>query len=215
MQAQVTEHAHIPSNGQAKRLVIMLHGLGADGADLFDLVPSMAGALADTAFLSVDAPFPCDMAPQGRQWFSLREWTESSMLVGAREVAPFLADYIQNSARRFNLPLQAVFLLGFSQGAMMAMHVGPRLPETLGGIIAFSGALIAPYHLATETTQKPPVCLIHGMADMVVPFAAMNMAEHALKTNGFTVVAHPRPMLGHGIDPQGIQSAIEFIRQKS
>ncbi len=202
------------ASGTAKQLVILLHGLGADGNDLFGLSDELSEALPDAAFVSPHAPFPCDMAPYGYQWFSLMSWTEESMWQGTCIAAPILNQFIDSQKKAYNLPDNKIALLGFSQGTMMSLHVALRRQQALGGVVGFSGAMVGPQYLPREIQSKPPVCLIHGMADPVVPFMAMGMAEAALKAAGVQVETHARPMLPHGIDAEGLNIAAAFLRKQ-
>lgn len=201
------------ASGHANQLVIFLHGLGADGDDLLGLSDELAETLPDAAFVSPNAPFPCDMAPFGYQWFSLQNWSEASMLEGVCIAAPILNAFIEEQKKAYGLPDNKIALVGFSQGTMMALHVALRRFQPIAGIVGFSGALIAPQNLASEIISKPPVCLIHGMMDPVVPFHAMGMAEAALRSAGVSVETHARPLLPHGIDPEGISIAAAFLRK--
>ena len=198
------------SGGKAKSLVVFLHGLGSDGQDLISLAPLFAAEFPDTHFIAPNAPFACDMAPMGYQWFSLRDWSPQSMLKGAHEAAPVTSLFIEAQLRRFNLPESKLAYIGFSQGTMMSLYTALRRPAACAGVVGFSGALIGEEGI----TVRPPVCLIHGQDDMVVPFGAMALAEAVLKHDGIKVETHARPNLGHGIDPEGIAIATRFLKEK-
>ena len=199
------------AGGQAAQLVILLHGLGADGNDLISLAPMLARALPEATFVSPHAPFPCDMAPMGRQWFSLQDFSMASMLSGARLAAPILDGFIDAELERHGLGADKLALVGFSQGTMMALHVGLRRAATCAAIVGFSGLLVGPETLAEEIKSRPPVLLVHGQADEVVPFQAMPAAVAALNANQVPVTSHARAGLGHGIDEQGIAFAIDRL----
>lgn len=200
-------------SGNTQRIVVLLHGLGADGQDLLGLAPFFAEALPDTHFIAPNAPEPCDMAPYGYQWFSLREWTAESKLRGTRASAPLLNQFLDAQLARFSLAPAQLALVGFSQGTMMSLYTALRRPAPIAGIVGYSGALIGGETLATELAAKPPVCLIHGTADPVVPFAAMENAEVALKAHAIPVETHARPGLPHSIDEQGIVIASTFLQR--
>lgn len=200
-----------PGSGTVKHLVIFLHGLGADGNDLLGLADMMD--LPDTQFLSPHAPFPCDMAPYGRQWFSLLDRHPARVLAGIQTAAPILNHFIDHSIARFGLRDADVALVGFSQGSMMSLYTAPRRAQPLAGVVGISGALFGGETLAADTTARPPICLIHGQADEVVPFGAMEIAHTTLTTQGFTVEAHARPGLGHGIDERGLEIGEAFLRR--
>lgn len=201
------------AGGKAKRLVLLLHGLGADGNDLIGLAPYFAQALPDCAFVSPHAPFPCDMAPYGRQWFSLQDRSPATMLAGVQAAAPILNAFIDAERDRLGLADANVALLGFSQGTMMSLYVAMRRAKPIAGIVGYSGALVAPQLLAAEVTSKPPVLLVHGDADQIVPFQAMDAAATALKASGVPVTTLGRPHLPHSIDDEGIAAGIEFLEK--
>jgi len=201
------------SGGKPKQLVIFLHGLGADGEDLIGLAPMFAEALPDAAFISPHAPFACDMAPYGYQWFSLRDWSPASMLAGAKGTAPVLNACIDAMMKQFGLTEQQVALVGFSQGCMMALYVALRRAKPLAGILGYSGALVGGEVLAAEIKAKPEICLVHGDEDPVVPYHALGMAESALKSAAVPMEAHTRPGLMHGIDPEGIEIGKRFLKR--
>ena len=198
-------------DGPAKGLVLLLHGLGADGNDLLPLAPVLQQVLPDVAFVSPHAPQPCDMAPMGRQWFSLQDLSQESMLSGVLAAAPLLDAFIDAERERYDLPDDRVALLGFSQGAMMSLHVGLRRERRLGAILGFSGLLVAPERLQEDLRSRPPVLLVHGDSDEVVPFPAMAAAEQALRANRVPVQSEARPGLGHGIDEAGIRLAAGLL----
>jgi phospholipase/carboxylesterase len=196
-----------PRQGPARQLVVFLHGLGADGHDLIDLSEALAPALPNAAFHSPHAPFPYDMAAFGRQWFSLREWTPAALANGADHAASRLHGYLDSLQLEYGLTARDIALVGFSQGGMMALHVGLRRPSPPAAIVGFSCALIAPERLAAEITGRPPVLLVHGGDDQVVPAVMMQRAHLALESAGVPVEILLRPGIGHGIDQPGIEAA--------
>ena len=113
-----------PRGGDAKRLVVFLHGYGADGNDLIDIGRAWQEMLPDTAFVSPHAPEPCGQAPVGKQWFALTFRDPDERWVGVNKAAPALDAFLDNELERWKLPPTALALVGFSQGTMMALHVG-------------------------------------------------------------------------------------------
>lgn len=203
-----------PASGKKpSQMVVLLHGLGANGADLLSLAPYWAESLPDAIFVAPDAPDPCDMAPFGYQWFSLQDRSLEAIEKGARTVAPLLNKFLDEQLAAHNIPADKLALVGFSQGTMMALFAAPRRHPAPAAVVGYSGALIAPAALASETIGKFPVLLVHGEADPVVPFMAMGHAEENLRSAGFTVTALSRPRLGHSIDPEGLSAGAAFLRQ--
>ncbi len=203
-----------PASGQApKQLVVLLHGLGADGNDLISLAPYFAQVLPEAAFVSPHAPFPCDMAPFGRQWFSLQERTLETILGGVRMAAPILDGFLDAELEKAGLTAERLALVGFSQGTMMALHVGLRREAGPKAIVGFSGALLAPELLPEEIASRPPVLLVHGAADEVVPAQSLPAAVAALEANQVPVTQDLRPGLGHSIDERGLQLAMGFLAE--
>ena len=193
--------------------VLLLHGLGSNADDLISLAPDLAQALPHTVFISPNAPFACDMAPFGRQWFSLQSWSSETMWEGANQAAAYIREMIADIAAEYKLPYNKIALVGFSQGCMMALHVAPRLPQCLGAVVGLSGALIGGEKLAAEAINKPPILLIHGQLDPIVPYAAMLAASDFLHHSGFKVETETRPLLAHNVDNQGIARARDFLSQ--
>ena len=209
-------YEHKPESGQAKQLVIMLHGVGSNGRDLITLAPILAKYLPDTAFISPDAPFSCDMVPPGYpdsyQWFSLQNRDPAVMLSGLQTVLPLVEAFIGQHLKRYDLPPDRLALLGFSQGTMTSLHVAPRLKDRIAGVLGYSGALIWDESTPKGALHTMPVHLIHGEADNVVPVQARAMAQNTLKLHGFTVTGHTTPGLGHSIDQAGIESGGAFLK---
>ena len=201
------------SGGPARQLVALLHGVGADGADLIGLAPVLARALPDAAFVAPDAPFPCDMAPYGRQWFSLQDRSPARLAAGVRAAEPLLRAFLDAELSRLSLPASALALAGFSQGAMTALHAGLRMADPPAAILAYSGALLAPESLPGEIAARPPppVLLVHGEMDGVVPVRATRMAEAALRGAGVPVEALYIPGLGHTIDESGLSAGVAAL----
>jgi len=199
------------SGGAPKQVVVMLHGVGADGNDLIGLAPFFQQVLPDALFVSPDAPFAYDMAPMGRQWFPIGDFSPEARLKGAQGAAPILDAFIDTVLGSHGLTEDALVLIGFSQGTMMALHVGLRRARPMAALIGYSGMLLGPDLLADELVSRPPVLLVHGDADEVLPVPALEAAEAGLEAAHVSVEAHVRPGLGHGIDEEGIRLGLQFI----
>ena len=166
------------AGGRPQHLVVFLHGYGSNGDDLISLAPYWADLLPEAEFLSPNAPFPCELNPFGGfQWFGLEDRSPEMILGGTRAAAAILDGWLDAALAARGLDESRLALVGFSQGTMMSLHVGPRRATAPAAIVGYSGRLIAPELLASELRSKPPVLLVHGMADPVVPFASLAAAE--------------------------------------
>jgi phospholipase/carboxylesterase len=201
------------AGGKPRRLVLLLHGLGADGNDLIGLQQYWGPLVPDAEFVSPNAPFPCDGAPWGYQWFSVQDRTPAAMLAGVRAAAPILDAFIDEELQKRGLADGDLALVGFSQGTMMSLFVGLRRAETLAGILGYSGRLIAEDLLASELRSRPPVLLVHGTDDPLVPFESLGRAEAALNGVGVPVETLVCPGVEHAISPEGLQRGGAFLRQ--
>lgn len=199
------------SGGDPKQIVLMLHGVGADGNDLIGLAPFFQDALPDAVFISPNAPFRFEMAPSGYQWFSIGNFDPERRIRGVRLAAPILDAYIDTALGSLGLEEKDLALLGFSQGTMMALHVGLRRKKPIAGILGYSGMLAGVEVLPEEIKSRPPVLLIHGDADNVLPVASLAEAAKGLEACKVPVEHHVRPGLAHGIDEEGIRLGQAFL----
>ena len=203
------------AGGKPSNLVVFLHGYGADGKDLIDLANPFSMAMPNAAFISPDAPFPCAMSPQGRQWFPIEE-----IPMGAINASRSLLSLIDKEASDIGLNLKDVILIGFSQGAMMSMQCLLISQYQLAGIIGYSGALrIENVNAAKDNItngkhrfSSTPVLLVHGEQDEVVPFQSLERSKNLLNKIGFNVQTLSRKNLAHGIDPEGISKGMDFLK---
>lgn len=201
------------AGGKAKKLVLLLHGLGSDGNDLIGLAPHFARVLPTAQFVSPNAPFPCDMAPYGYQWFSLQDRDPHAILSGVQAAAQILDAYITQLLLRFGLAESDLALVGFSQGTMMSLYAAPRRAKPAAGVLGYSGRLVGEHLLASEAKSRPPILLVHGDADEVLPVQASQHAKTALAAAGFAVELHIRPGLPHSIDEQGLLLGMRFLQK--
>lgn len=205
-----------PADGVAEQMVVLLHGYGADGNDLIGLGDVMAPHLPGTVFVAPNAPERCANNPFGFQWFPI-PWmdgsSEAAMVASFASSAEALDAYLTEIAAATGIGPEKTCLLGFSQGTMMSLHVGPRRSPAPAGIVGFSGRLLAPERLG-EVVEKPPIQLVHGDEDPLVPHASMPEAAAALTAAGFEVATHTSPGTQHGIAPDGLQVAIGFLRKQ-
>jgi len=213
MSNQLTGPAFKPANGKnPSSLIVLLHGVGADGNDLIGLAPFWAPLLPGTEFLAPDGPEPCDMAPFGRQWFSLQDRSPETILEGVIATAPILDEFLDDALKERGLADDKLALVGFSQGTMMSLYVGPRRARPCAAIVGYSGALVGPQLLASEIRSRPKTLLVHGDADPLVPFASMAAARKFLAASGVPVETFACPGMGHAIDQAGLQRGGEFLR---
>ena len=208
-----------PRAGQAKQLVVFLHGYGADGNDLIEIGRAWQGLLPHAAFVSPHAPRPCGQAPMGREWFPLTFRDPDERWVGVNAAAPVLNAFLDAELTRRQLPPQALALVGFSQGTMMSLHVGLRRAVAPTAIVGYSGMLVIPEDVDPETfageiRSRPPVLLIHGDQDPLIPVQALFHAAQELARLGIPAEWHISPGIGHGIDQEGLRQGGEFLARQ-
>ena len=207
-----------PLSGEIRSCVVFLHGYGANAADLMGLADPLAEHMPDTLFIAPDAPEDCAGSPMGFQWFpipwidgSSEEESRQGMLRAVDDLNAFLDGVMVDE----DLLPEQVIVLGFSQGTMMALHVLPRREDPVAGLVAFSGRLLEPELLVDEVVCRPPVLLIHGDMDDVVPPQSLPQAAEALQEAGWKeVFGHVMKGTGHGIAPDGLSVALAFMQQR-
>ncbi|HEX5509559.1 MAG TPA: prolyl oligopeptidase family serine peptidase [Pseudolabrys sp.] len=205
-----------PRSGKARQLVVFLHGYGADGNDLIEIGRAWQGLLPDAAFVSPHAPHPCGQAPMGREWFPLTMRDPGERWTGVNMAAPGLNAFLDAELARRQLPPAALALVGFSQGTMMALHAGLRRAVGPAAIIGYSGMLVTPEDIdpekfAAEIRSSPPVLLVHGDQDQLIPVQALLHAAQGLAALEIPAEWHISPGVGHGIDQEGLRHGGEFL----
>ncbi len=209
-------HRKLPDLGiKPNYLIMFLHGYGADGADLFALHNSFSIVKSDAVFISPDAPHECAMSPMGKEWFPIEK-----IPIGAFEASEQFLEFLQKEAENYSIDLDKVILIGFSHGAMLGLQSILISPKKIGGVIAYSGGIksenidkcknmiVDGRHINFET----PILLIHGKLDEIVPFSSMITTSNLLNNIGFSVNTLECPMLGHGIDQEGIDAGMKFVK---
>ena len=202
------------ANRTPRQLVVLLHGFGASGDDLIGLAGEWRGSLPDAAFVAPHAPEGMPFADlAGRQWFALQSFTQDELWRGVQRAGPLLDAFIDQELARMGVGSGDLALVGFSQGTMMALHVGLRRRLAPAAIVGYSGIIAGPEHLGEEIQSSPPVLLVHGDQDEVIPAKALAMTRDSLAAAQVVVEWHIRPGLGHGIDPIGLAMGGGFLRQ--
>jgi phospholipase/carboxylesterase len=193
-----------------KQIVVLLHGFGSSGSDMIALAPTWQQALPDALFLAPHAPQRSGMGG-GYQWWGLTELSPQALARGAREAAPAVDSFIDRKLAQYGLTDADLAIVGFSQGTMMALHVGLRRQTQVAAIVGYSGLLTGVAELRHELASRPPVLLVHGSQDPVVPVTALHTAERELKQLDIDVTTHVSANLGHSVDPLGIRLGCEFV----
>ncbi len=201
-----------PIEGEAKRVVVLLHGYGSDGNDLIGLARVWQPVMPDALFVAPNGPSACDLNPAGYQWFPLDLNRDISRLTGSETARPIIKGFLDDVWRQTGFGPGETILGGFSQGAMMALDVGLRLEGPLAGIVAFSGGVMTPDNVDQIIKSKPPGCLIHGAEDDVVPVSMSVIGGEALRKQGLDVQVHISPGAGHTIAQDGLEVASAFLQ---
>lgn len=196
--------------GSPESLVIFVHGYGADGNDLIGIGRVWQQVLTASAFVAPNGPDRCPGSP-GYQWFPITRLDPTELWTGVQYAGPILDAFIDAEMARTALPASKIFLVGFSQGTMLSLHVGLRRKEALGAIIGYSGALAGPEELPAALGSKPPIFLAHGDADPVVPPQATPLAASQLGELGVPVIWHMSEGVGHGIDQISMEAGCRFV----
>jgi len=200
-----------PARGRATHLVVLCHGYGSDGNDLIGLAPHWQSLLPTAAFVAPNAPERCAGAPTGYQWFPISRLDPHEAQKGVEQAAPSLEAFLEAELQRLELGPDRLALVGFSQGTMMSLHVGLRGARKPAAIVGFSGMLAGVDALAKQGPDAPPVLLLHGDSDQMIPPQALFVAAGALGQAGVTVQWHLSPGLGHSIDPDGLALGGTFL----
>jgi phospholipase/carboxylesterase len=200
------------AGGKPNLLVVLLHGYGSNGADLISLAPYWAKQLPGAAFLSPNAPEPVPMVPGGHQWFDLQRRDPAWMEQGVRQASLALERFLARELERHGLDAGRLALVGFSQGTMMALHVGLRRPVPPAAILGFSGALVAGAKLKEEAKGRPPILLVHGDRDEMIPMGAMFQAAEALAAADLSAQWHISYGVPHSIGSDGLELGGAFLK---
>jgi len=200
-----------PKSGQAKHLVILFHGYGSNGADLAGLAQHWAPHFPDVAWASPDAPEPVPGAPGGYKWFPIARLDPAAMEQGVRSAQATAEQFVSSELKRWEVAPENLILIGFSQGTMMALHTALRREVAPAGVIGYSGALPGPERLKSEITAKPPILLIHGDSDDVLPVGMTFMAAQGLAEAGHGAQFHISRGIPHSIGPDGLELGQHFI----
>jgi phospholipase/carboxylesterase len=201
------------SRSKPSSLVILIHGYGSNGEDLISLARRIQPALPEAAFVAPNAPSQITWMATAHQWWPIETFSMAERAAGAAASAPVLDAFVTDELVSADLPASRLLLVGFSQGTMMALHVGVRRPHPIAGIVGISGMLVAPELLQAEARSRPPVLLIHGTDDDVVPFRSMDLAQTALTAAGLQVQTHVSPGVAHSIGQDGLAAATDFARR--
>jgi len=198
------------SGAKPDSLVVFIHGYGADGGDLLSLGKAWASLLPNTLFIAPHGPTVCELNPSGNQWFGLKDWGPSRILKEIQALTPSFNRYLDGLLKTHGLPPEKLALVGFSQGAMLAIHTALHRPQC-AGVVAYSGAFIDdPNELKMA---RPPILLVHGADDQVLPVSFSQMAEEHLKALGVPVTLSLLPGLEHGIDSRGLGMGGAFLKK--
>ena len=200
-----------PQRGPATHLVVLCHGYGADGNDLIGLAPHWQRNLPTAAFVAPNAPEPCAGSPTGFQWFPISRLEPKEMQKGVESAADLLNAFLDAELTRLELPADRLALVGFSQGTMMSLHVGLKRAAKPAAIVGYSGMLARGSEMEPLASDAPPILLVHGDADTMIPPDAMFASAAMLGHAGACVQWHIASGVGHGIDPVGLEMGGTFL----
>jgi phospholipase/carboxylesterase len=215
-----TAHSLPPASGlKPDSIVVLIHGYGANGKDLLALGDSWSDLLPNTLFIAPDGPDKSEVNPFGNQWFGLSDWDPaqkltkdhvSRMVREIQELTPSFNRYLDELLQTYGLPPEKLALVGFSQGAMLSLHIGLHRP-LCAGVIAYSGAFLE--DIKEVKVAHPPVLLIHGADDQLLSPVFSQVAKGRLESLGVSVALTVLPDLGHGIDERGLSMGGAFLKK--
>ncbi|HEX8167825.1 MAG TPA: alpha/beta fold hydrolase [Beijerinckiaceae bacterium] len=205
-----------PKSGTAKQLVVFLHGYGADGNDLIEIGRQWQRWLPDAAFVAPNAPELMPGQPMGRQWFALTFRDPHERWRGVNHAGPGLDAFLDAELSRHGLPPEKLALVGFSQGTMMALHLALRRPQAIAAVVGYSGMLVLEEgkggdSLKEHVRSKPPILLVHGDRDDLIPLEALFLSAEALAAAEVPSQWHLSAGIGHGIDGEGLRHGGLFL----
>ena len=198
--------------GTPTQLIMLLHGVGADGRDLIEMAPHLGQVFPNAAFVAPNAPNRYDQGLSGYQWISSDIRVEAEVIAAVQESAAILNAFIDKELQDLGIGPDKLALVGFSQGTMMSLYTVPRRSQPIAGVLGYSGRLVGGDQLASETVSRTPIFLAHGEMDPVVPVESMDVAEKILSESGFSVQTLRCPNLGHSIDEDGLVQGTQFLR---
>ncbi|KZL21748.1 Carboxylesterase 2 [Pseudovibrio axinellae] len=201
-----------PSHAPVRKLLVLLHGYGGDAGDMEPTGRALRDGLPGTAVVCVNGPEPCAHWVEGRQWFAAMDFDAREIWHGVQAAAPLINRVLDAELEHYGLNNRDMVLGGFSQGAMVALHVGSRRFVEPAGLLSFSGILAGPSHLIEQMVVRPRVMLLQGSDDDVVNPTSMDVAESVLRSAGFDVEAHMIEGLEHSIDAKAEAFALRFLR---
>ena len=200
-----------PLEGAPKWLVLFVHGLGSNGKDLMTFADYWQKSMPDVAFAAPSAPAPCPDAPGGFQWMPRLPAGHPRMFPEVEAAAPTLETIIQDELAHVGLGADCLALVGFSQGTMLSLHVGLRQCIAPAAVLGYAGGMVGREHLADEITCKPPVMLVNGDADQMVPPAAQGAALETLQQAGVVAAGQVLPGLDHSVNADALILGARFL----
>lgn len=200
-----------PQSGTPQSLLVLLHGYGSDGEDLISLAPLFADLLPEPLAFAPNAPERCPLNPMGYQWFELDMVPDFTRIEGLVPAAETVRQMLAQLWAETGLGPDRTILGGFSQGAMLTLYAGLTLDTPLAGLVAFSGGLPFDQTFWPEITAEPPILLVHGDHDPVVPANLSLETYNVLVERGHDISRHVSPNCPHAIAPDGIEAARAFI----
>ncbi|OEY87158.1 phospholipase [Wolbachia pipientis] len=199
-------------SGDRKNVIVCLHGWGASGDSFIHVAKIMSKFLPYSHFIAPNAPF-VRKTGGGYQWFGLENRAEEILYNGVKHAASIVNCFIDKKLKEMGLNDTQLSLIGFSQGAMLAIHASLTRVQPCSSVVAYSGRFIAPSQVTMDIKSTPEMCIIHGDADDVVPFSCFDLSVQTLKKHGVNIEAHAIHALGHIINDDGIKLGVEFIKR--
>ncbi len=198
-----------PLEGMADSLCVMLHGFGADGADMIDVAAEMANYLPRTHFVAPNGPEYCLTAPGFFQWYGAEGGSEAAD-VAVEHLAPRINRYCDMQLERLGLTNENLIMMGFSQGGGVMLETALRRESPCAAVLIYTGSLRNADRLDEVVKSRPPIMMIHGDEDDVVPPARVTEAVMALGEKDVLCAHHFCIGLGHSLNEEGAMMGAMF-----
>ena len=201
------------SKNKPQLAVVLCHGYGGDGQDISNFAINWQRFLPDAIFLCPNAPEICKVNPQGYQWFDLSSDKEELILEKSLAAEAKLNTFLDQVLNNFQLEINNLALVGFSQGCMMSIQIALKKKKQISCLIGYSGKVINQKHLSDNINSKPKIFLMHGVNDTIVTPTHLLEAKEYLVNHGLKIKTKLFKDCEHRIPVEGSSLGLGFLKK--